>query len=693
MKSFLSPRAKLRWAVLGIALLFVFTAFYDGQELYNANRKLVSEYLHKIPSLEKVELGEVHLGKWAPDTFRLGLDLKGGAQLVYSTDLSDIPTGEQSEAIEGLRDVIERRVDNFGVAEPIVQSVKAGDDYRIFVELAGIYDVNRAINLIGDTPKLEFKESFDISGPDTRTLSKQDEKKLTEYNAAAERKAKDALAQAKKNSGDFANLAKKYSEEESTREKGGDLGWLSTPVGPLAHLYGVAALMQKGTVFADPITAPEGISLLKLDDTRASEKEVNAQHILICFQGAKSCEKSTSKQEARDTIDDLKKRATAQNFADLAKEYSTEPAAKTSGGDLGYFKKGAMVPAFEQAAFPLEKGKISDVVETDFGFHLIYKKDERPLKEYKVSRILVKLKNRDEFLPPREPWKETGLTGKQLKKSYVQTGQQTMYPEIGLEFNDEGKKLFGEITSRNVNKPLAIFLDGILLQAPRVNQAITDGSAVITGDFTLAEVKETVRRLNAGALPVPISLISQQTVGATLGEESLQKSLQAGLLGFLFVMIFMVLLYRLPGVLAVVALCIYTALVLAIFKIWPVTLSLAGIAGFVLSIGMAVDANVLIFERMKEELRAGKALDLAIRDGFARAWTSIRDSNVSSLITCVILFWFSASLIKGFALTLALGILVSMITAISVTRLSLRIVAGYKIAKHPWLFNGKKQVK
>ncbi len=680
-------RTKLRLAAVGIAFLFVITAKYDLQEVYNANRASLDPILQRIPGFATSTMPYISLGKWAPDTFRLGLDLKGGAQLIYTTDLSQIPQAEHADAVEGLRDVIERRIDNFGVAEPIVQTVKAGNDFRIVAELAGVYDVNQAIKMIGDTPKLEFKESQDVSTADTRELSAKDKKEMETLNAAAEIQAKQALEEAAKKGADFAALAKKYSKDDVTKEKGGDLGWLSPqPQTQYSHLYAVASTMKKGTIFGETISAPEGISVIKLTDTRQTEKEVSVSHILICYSGAQNCESKKTKQEARDQIDDLRKQAKPENFVDLAKEYSTEPAAKTSGGDLGFFKKGAMVKEFDDAAFAMKKGEISSVIETQFGFHILYKKDERPLKEYRVSRMLFTLKKKEDYLPQREPWKETGLTGKQLKKSYVSTDKQTMFPEVGLEFDAEGKKLFGAITTRNVNKPLAIFLDGVLMQAPRVNQAITDGTAVITGDFTLSEVKETVRRLNAGALPVPITLISQQTVGASLGEESLAKSLHAGLIGFFLVMVFMIFMYRLPGVLAIGALLIYTALVLTIFKIWPVTLSLAGIAGFILSVGMALDANVLIFERMKEELRSGKALDNSIRDGFTRAWTSIRDSNVSSLITCAILFWFSASLIKGFALTLAIGIVLSMFTAISVTRLALRIIAGWRIGKVRWLF-------
>ncbi|MBI2483585.1 protein translocase subunit SecD [Candidatus Uhrbacteria bacterium] len=683
-----SPRGKLRWAVIGVILLSVIAAKYDAQQHYNENREYVASYIQRIPLLSSVILPEISFGRWAPDTFRLGLDLQGGTQLIYDTDLSRVTPGEEAEAVEGLRDVIEQRVDAFGVAEPIVQTVKEGERYRIMAELAGVHDVEEAKRVIGDTPLLEFKESVDTTGADTRELSKEDEKKMKEFNDAARKRSKDILEQAKIDSVDFEALAREKSEHDEENTNGGELGWLM-PGGPLGYLYSVAATLKPSQVFDDVITASEGISIVKLLEERATEKEINAAHILICYEGAERCESTMSKADARDKIDELKVRSTAENFADLAKEFSTEPAAQQSGGDLGYFSKGQMVPEFESAAFALQTGEISDIVETPFGFHLIYKKDERPLKEYRVARILIRTQSSADYLPPLEPWKDTGLTGKQLKKAYVQTDQQTFFPQIGIEFNEEGKKLFGEITSRNVGKPIAIFLDGRLQQAPRVQQPITDGSAVITGDFTLEEVKLHTRRLNAGALPVPISVASEQTIGATLGEESLQKSLAAGLFGFALVMLFMILFYRLPGLLACIALLAYTALVLAVFKLVPVTLSLAGIAGFLLSVGMALDANVLIFERMKEELRTGKNLDQSIRDGFSRAWTSIRDSNVSSLITSAILFWFSASLIKGFALTLAIGIIISMFSAISVTRVMLRLVAGWRVGRVTWLFLGK----
>lgn len=337
-------------------------------------------------------------------------------------------------------------------------------------------------------------------------------------------------------------------------------------------------------------------------------------------------------------------------------------------------------------------------------------------------------------LSPTDQWVNTGLSGKQLQKATVdfQQGQSiTNQVVVRLQFDNDGAKLFGELTTANVGKQIGIFLDGNLISSPVVQQPITDGTAIITGNFSTDEAKALATRLNSGALPVPIKLISQETVGATLGKESVQKSVEAGLIGLLMIALFMVIYYRFPGLLATFALLIYALVSFAIFKIgisftavilvglffflgltvssWfaplallsyialiflnglsPVTLTLAGIAGFILSIGMAVDANILIFERTKEEIRAGKEIHKAVDDGFNRAWLSIRDSNISSLITTIILYAFGTPSIKGFAVTLGIGILISMFTAITVTRTFLRVFIGNNIATHPWLFGVSK---
>lgn len=271
----------------------------------------------------------------------------------------------------------------------------------------------------------------------------------------------------------------------------------------------------------------------------------------------------------------------------------------------------------------------------------------------------------------------TGLTGRYLKRSQVSFSQNSLSPSISIEFNTEGAKLFAEITKANINRPIAILLDGEIKSAPNVREEIRDGKAEISGQFSVEEAKSLVRDLNLGALPVPVKLVSTEVVSPTLGSEASKKGIEAGLIGLLIITVFMILWYRLPGLVAVVSLSIYTMIMLAIFKLLPVTLTAAGMAGFILSIGIAIDANVLIFERMREELLGGKGLGDAVREGFHRAWSSIRDSNLSGIISSTILFWFGTSMIKGFALTLALGIIVSMFTAITVTR-TLLLALGFR---------------
>ena len=268
---------------------------------------------------------------------------------------------------------------------------------------------------------------------------------------------------------------------------------------------------------------------------------------------------------------------------------------------------------------------------------------------------------------------QTNLTGNDLKSTSVIFDPNNGNPEVQLEFTAKGAKKFADITSRNVGKIVAIVLDNQVIEAPVVQQAIVTGSAVINGSFTSASANQLSIELEAGQLPVPLTVLQQQSIGATLGQTSLEQSLFAGAIGFLVVVFFMTILYGRFGLVASVALILYTLFVLAVFKIIPVTLTLAGIAGFILSIGMAVDANILIFERTKEELRSGKPQRNAIELGFARAWSSIRDSNISTLITSLILYKFGTGIVKGFALTLAIGVIISMFSAIVVTRTFLRV--------------------
>jgi preprotein translocase subunit SecD len=280
-------------------------------------------------------------------------------------------------------------------------------------------------------------------------------------------------------------------------------------------------------------------------------------------------------------------------------------------------------------------------------------------------------------LPPG--YNKTNLTGSDLKQSAVGFNQNTGKPQVLLTFTTDGSQKFGEITKRVVGKRLAIALDNIVIEAPNVNEPILGGNAEISGGFTVDTAKTLATELNAGALPVPLVTLQNHVIGPTLGLSSLQKSLFAGALGFVIIVIFMVVLYGWLGAIASVALALYTLFVLAIFKAssltpYGITLTLSGIAGFILSIGMAVDANILIFERIKEEIRSGKPKKTALDLGFARAWTSIRDSNISTLITSAVLYKFGIGTVKGFALVLAIGVLVSMFSAIVVTRTFLRLV-------------------
>ena len=272
------------------------------------------------------------------------------------------------------------------------------------------------------------------------------------------------------------------------------------------------------------------------------------------------------------------------------------------------------------------------------------------------------------------PYQPTELNGRFLERAVLEFDQTTREPIVSIVFNKQGSDLFAELTKANVGKTIAIYLDREMgnsepISAPVVRETILGGKAQITGKFTAIEAKTLVGRLNSGALPVDkLELLSTQTISAPLGAQALTAGIWAGVWGLVIVAVFLVLWYRLPGLVSVVALAIYVVMMLTLFKFFGVTLTAAGIAGFILSIGMAVDANILIFERTKEELRKGHGVHEAIREGFARAWTSIRDSNISSIITAVILFWFGTSLIKGFALTFGIGVIVSMLTAISISR-------------------------
>ncbi|MCQ2754426.1 MAG: protein translocase subunit SecD, partial [bacterium] len=289
-----------------------------------------------------------------------------------------------------------------------------------------------------------------------------------------------------------------------------------------------------------------------------------------------------------------------------------------------------------------------------------------------------------------ETWETTGLTGKDLVKATIGSDLTTGYT-VDLEFNAAGTKKFADLTRKMVGQQMAIFFNGELQSAPVIREAITGGRAQISGNYDAKDAKQMVDLLNAGALPVPAQIIEENTVGPTLGADSITKSKIAGMVGLGFVMVFMIAYYRAPGCIADVALILYGIMLFALFKMFSVTLTLAGIAGFILSIGMAVDANILIFERTKEELRAGRTLFTAINSGFDRAFTSIFDSNMTTIITCMILYFCGTSIVKGFALTLAIGVAVSMFSAITITRNFMYLIFGTGTLKNPALFGLKPE--
>jgi protein-export membrane protein SecD len=505
----------------------------------------------------------------------LGLDLQGGIHLEYKADVSQIDPAKISDALQGAQDVIERRVNAFGVGEPLVQTAKSGNDYRVIVELPGVKDIEQAKQQIKETPLLEFK----TEGVDPQTQQMFD--------------------------------------------------------------------------------------------------QLNQQ----------------SAQKAQQILDQIKGGA---NFEDLAKQDNQDPASKDKGGDLGFIKKPSIYGTpFDDVVFggTMQPGQVyPNLVQTDYGWEIIKfvaSQGEGDSLQAHVEHILIGKQSPEMY--PQYKYKSTGLTGKNLKNATVTFQSQGVgSPQISLQFDDEGTKLFDQLTKDNIGKTIGIFLDGQLIEAPTVQTEIPSGQAVITGSFTLQQAKDLVQKLNTGALPLPLTLVSQQSVEATLGMDSLHKSLVAGVIGLVAVMLFMLFFYRFLGLVSALALLIYTALMVSIFKLTGITLTLSGIAGFVLSIGMAVDANILIFERTKEEIRNGRSIPSALDEGFKRAWTSIKDGNISSLLTAGILYLMGTGFVKGFAASLFLGVVVSMFTAVVITRTMLKFIIGDWIHGRTWMVGVKK---
>lgn len=666
-----STKTKRRWKVrsLGIALILatLIGAVYDFPTAWNRGAGFVTAKTGlPLPTLDE-------------KSFRLGLDLQGGTHLVYDADMKDIPEKDRSVALDGVRDVIERRVNAFGVSEPVVQTTTTGGAYRIIVELAGVLDVAQAIKQIGETPVLEFKEP----GSELNREPTNDERKQLEEAQKKNRETATSVLRQARSGIDFKTLIETNSIDPNGVSTEGKVENLIAGT-PLAQAV-LDTWTRVGNIVPKIVEDESGLNVVKYLGSSDNE-EMQLSHILVCYEGKARCSSGMTQIDATTLINRLKNEATLQNFAELAKQYSTDTGSSDNGGDLGWTTPGQMVQPFELAARKTAIGAISEIVETDFGYHLIFKRASRPVKTYSVQRVVMPFADIFDIVPPASPWKNTELSGKHLKRSAAQFDPQTGSPYVSLVFSDEGGKLFGELTSRLIGRQIAIFLDGGVISAPTVQDAIYGGQAQITGDFTLEEVKLLVQRLNAGALPVPVKLMSQQTVGPILGVISLQQSVKAALIGFLLIALFMIAVYRLPGVLAVIALLLYSVLNLAAYRLFGVTVTLSSIAGFVLSLGIAVDANVLIFERFKDEFRAGRDLFSAIDEGFKRAWPPIRDGHLTTLISALVLYTFSSSVVRGFALTLGIGVLLSFFTAITVTRSYLTNTSVVRWLQKPWMY-------
>ncbi|PIR74868.1 MAG: protein translocase subunit SecD [Candidatus Magasanikbacteria bacterium CG10_big_fil_rev_8_21_14_0_10_47_10] len=659
-KKQINLRSKLRWGIVGVFALLILSV---GFILPSAFNRAIS-FVERTTAVSIPHISE--------KSFKLGLDLQGGAHLIYKANVANIPQIDRASAVDGVRDVIERRINGLGVSEPNIQTARVGEEYRLNIELPGIEDVNQAIALIGDTPILEFREQ---NTEPPRELTEEEVQMMNERNAVALERANEALEKVK-DGAQFDDLVKEYSEDSDTNNNNGYIGFLGPNTVLGEPLYRWAATHNSGDISDTLIESEVAHHIVRRGGQQDGVPLIDASHILVCYLGARNCPNPMyTKEEAAARAQELYDEANADNFAALARDNSDDQLSASEGGSFSPFPAGSgPYPELDSAIINTEDGQIIGPVETPYGYHVVYKQGTTVPTEYEVSHIAVAKVREVDILPPQDPWKPTELGGKQLDRAEVVTDSRTGNVQVSLQFDSEGTDLFEEITKRNVGQPVAIFLDGQPISVPTVQQVISGGNAVITGTFSVPEARELAQRLNTGALPVPIDLISEQSVGATLGAESLQKSLKAGLAGIILVMIFMMLYYRLPGILSVISLSVYISVSLAIFKLIGVTLSLAGIAGFILSIGMAVDANVLIFERLKEELREGKSMKASVEEGFIRAWSSIRDGNLSTLITCFLLIWFGSSFVQGFAATLAIGILVSMFSAITITRVLLRFV-------------------
>jgi len=592
---------------------------------------------------QNIRLGGFERGSDNPLGLQLGLDLQGGSHLVYQTSLEDAlgeriqPTEDQ---MDSLRRIIDRRVNETGLGEPVIQLL--GED-RLLVQLPGVSDPARAKTIIGETARLEFKHrQIDVSVP-------------VEL--------------------DSSSITNAYIGEfpETVMDEEGEVVEISE--NPLADLPTSSTEMEQivATSTDDTLVTDSLNEAIETEAETDSSESSNFQEISFIV--------IELDDEAAETFELVIRRMIESTLAyasGLKSQYTVNRLqVSISGGNEVRtvelpLQLVARVPDTNMFAMALITGIGQPIAPSIDKTNQLFGPDI----EFELVEIIGAI---DE---------DVGLTGDDLSRAYAGTHQTTGAPIVNIEFNAQGAKRFGELTRDllNTDDRLAIFLDEEELIAPGVNQVITGGSAYIEGrDFTPDRVRDISQLLEAGRLPIPIELIQERDVDAILGADSLKKSVLAGAIGLLLVIIFMILYYRIPGLIAGITLILYASFLITVFKLIPVTLTLSGVSAAILSVGMAVDANILIFERMKDELRSGRTLLTSINVGFNRAWPAIRDGNVSTLITCVILFWFAdtlgASIVQGFAATLAIGVLISMFSAITISRTFLRLVATLAIAR------------
>lgn len=690
----------------------------------------------------------------------LGLDLQGGSQLEYNIDLRKVAEPDKKQIVDGVVEIINKRVNGLGVSEPNIYTSNVGEETHIVVELAGIKDLEEAKNTVGKTIQLEFKEQNDQVDPNLKQNVQNSAQALLDkikatpdqFNLLAEQEQKafpervkyeetellfrDELAGENIKNAVFADSAPAGTIIPNIIED--SAGLTVTPSGQISNQEGffILKVLEKNPSVERTIKKP---------------KEVSASHILIAYNGAERADTTVTrtKEEAKKLAEEVlvKAKAPEANFAELAKEFTDEASGKTSGGKLPEPVRdgGSYDIAFTEATLKIENNNevYANLVETPFGYHIIKGDTVTPASETKTTEPQVKIAKLLYSTAPDE-WKSTELTGQYFSRADVTFDQQYL-PQVAIQFNPEGARLFEQLTEKNIGKRIAIFVGGELISAPQVSEKIPGGQAVINGDFNIDTARNLAQNLNTGAIPAPITLVGQYSIGASLGQEALTQSLTAGLIGVLLLALFMALYYRGPGMIANIALAVYSiiliflikaslplgvalaisltafafisvrivqdpnepflektiSLLVACFALFfftfllstPVVMTLAGIAGVILSIGMAVDANVLIFERIKEELKSGRSYLSAVETGFDRAWSSIRDSNFSSLITCAILYYFGTSIIRGFALNLAAGILISMFTAVTVTRVLMIALKNRKVAENKFFMGVNKEKK